>query len=144
MHSLECRQRKYRLLIAALLYEMKFPVISGEPKYEPTPPPKVCVLLLMMFCLIVGEENEMATPPPVGGKKDPTPFVNVNPFNIDFLVSPEVNVAAGPILLASIIVTLGPLVLLTVIAFPLKLTFSSYVPGDTNTESPLLAALIPA
>jgi hypothetical protein len=42
------------------------------------------------------------------------------------------------------IVVDGPLTLLTVMAFPLKLMFSWYVPSETKTVSPSLAALIAA
>jgi len=45
----------------------------------------------------------------------------------------------GPLM----VVTAAPPELVTVMALPLKLMFSLYVPGATRTVSPLLAALIP-
>lgn len=68
----------------------------------------------------------------------------VNPLRTELLpsfVSKTTTAAIPPPL---IVVTDGPPELVTVIALPLKLMFSYYVPGATSTVSPLEAALIAA
>src|ERR1700746_1229157 len=98
-----------------------------------------------MLFLIVGDAKAMKIPPPSYCElKVADPFWRVKPFNTELDVSFEENVNTGAIPPPSIIVTLAPPELLRVIAFPEKLMFSLYVPGETRTVSPLLAALIPA
>ncbi len=73
-----------------------------------------------------------------------TPPVMVKPCSTDPVPSVLLNVTVEPPVLLAMVVTEGPFELLTVIAFPLKLMFSVYVPGETRTVSPLTAALIAA
>src|SRR4029077_7408553 len=69
----------------------------------------------------------------------------MNPRRTAFEVSAVTNRTTGPpTLLPSMMVTRGPLALATVIALPMKLIVSLYVPAATRTVSPFAAALIPA
>jgi hypothetical protein len=72
------------------------------------------------------------------------PCWRVKPLSVELDVSFVANVTTGATPPPSTIVRLAPFELFTVIALPMKLMFSVYVPGATNTVSPLLATLIPA
>ena len=69
----------------------------------------------------------------------------VNPEIMLAIVSSlaKVTVASPGLLPPLMVVTVSPPELVTVIALPLKLIFSLYVPGATRTVSPLTAALMP-
>jgi hypothetical protein len=68
----------------------------------------------------------------------------VNPLGTELAVSFEEKVTTDATPPPSMMETFAPPELVTVIALPLKLIFSLYVPGDTSTVSPLAAALMPA
>jgi hypothetical protein len=85
-----------------------------------------------------------APSPKFGAWKPAEPFVMVKPFRTTAVVSFVINsttVLAPP---PSIVVFDAPCKLVTVIALPLKLMFSLYVPSATSTVSPLFAASIAA
>ena len=59
-------------------------------------------------------------------------------------VSAVEKLTTGARLEPSMVVTLGPWALWTAMSLPLKSMFSKYVPGATNTVSPLTDALMAA
>src|ERR1700675_4645170 len=68
----------------------------------------------------------------------------VNPLSSDLSPSLVLKVTTLFTLPPSMIVTLAPPELFTLMDLPMKLMFSKYVPEATSTVSPFLAALIPA
>ena len=100
----------------------------------------------MILFWIVGEEYWQMTPPPrywpPGQSKVPQPFVIVKPSRIESRVSLLLKAMTDPDRFPSMTVTSGPSWLLRVIALPLKLMFSTYVPGLTMIVSPGDAASI--
>src|SRR5215472_12818492 len=120
----------------------------------PMPPPFVKIpapshpwFLVITLLVTVGEALPMKTPPPapkLGLLKLEKPFLMVKPFRTELDPSLVLNVTTESMAPPSMIVVDGPLTLLTVMALPLKLMFSLYVPSKTTTVSPLLAALIAA
>jgi hypothetical protein len=99
----------------------------------------------MMLLLIVGVAKYTKTPPPIYRELGvEVPCCRVKPLSVELDVSFVANVTTGATPPPSTIVRLAPFELFTVIALPMKLMFSVYVPGATNTVSPLLATLIPA
>src|SRR5918994_14390 len=91
---------------------------------------------------MVGDEPSILTPPPSRTWPEASPPWSVKPRRIDARPSPDVNVTTGPARLPSMIVAWAPCSLSTVIAFPWKLMFSTYVPGATRTLSPAAATSI--
>src|SRR6266480_854728 len=124
---------------------MMFPWMRGEPELIEIPGPAHAWLLTRMFAVIVGEAFRTTIPPPLpklGGPKSGLPFCRVNPLRTDFDPSPETNATTEPTRFPSTIVTSGPSLLVTVTALPRKFTVSWYVPGQTRTVSPAVAAAI--
>ena len=88
---------------------------------------------MMELLMIVGEEpGPQRIPPPI-----PEPFVIVNPSIIESGSSPVKNVTTVQVRFPSMVADPGPFLLFTVMAFPRKLIFSTYVPGLTMMVNPL-------
>ena len=122
------------------------PWISGPANPIPIPPPLQAPLLVITLFVIVGEEFSTAIPPPspkFGLWKPAKPLVMVKPFNTEAAVSLLTNRTTVWTFPPSMVVTALPFTLVTVIALPLKLMFSTYVPSETRTVSPSFAASIP-
>ena len=103
------------------------------------PAPEQAPLPTIQFPMMLGAEFWMSTPPPL---KLFAPLRTVNPSSTALRFSPEAKVTTEPARLPSMMVTSGPCSLATVIAFPRKVMFSTYVPGETSTVSPAAAASI--
>src|SRR5215469_1290428 len=97
-----------------------------------------------MLPTMVGDVPSTWIPPPSPIPAVALPFWIVKPRTTEVLVSPLLNVTTELTFPPSITVALGPPLLTTVIAFPMKLIFSRYLPGATRMVSPFEAALIPA
>src|SRR5260370_12782046 len=96
----------------------------------------------------IGGDDELEEMPPhsrkFGAWKPAKPIVIVKRFKTEAAVSPVTNSATVLAPPPSMVVFEAPCTLVTVIALPLKLMFSLYVPSSTNTVSPLFAASIAA
>src|SRR5215469_2757331 len=100
---------------------------------------------LMMFEVIVGEAPRIAIPPPESSAPlfdRASPSVIVKPDSTDEAVSPDENVTTESRPWPLMVVAAAPAELVTVIALPLKLRASKYVPGATMIVSPSDAALM--
>src|SRR5260370_28341185 len=92
--------------------------ISGAPPKIPIPP--LPELLEITFPEIVGDEFWIKIPPPSYELSKPAePFVIVNPDNSVTPGSPDLKLTTESLAAPSIMVTSGPLVLVTVISLPL-------------------------
>ena len=126
---------KVQLVTVGLLTELYIP-----------PPSELAVFPLNLQLVTVGLVPELYIPPPRGSPSPgsvPVPPVIVNPSRTVLGPSPLTHLTTlsfKPV--ASIVVTFGPPELRTMIALPLKLIVSKYVPGATTTSSPLVEASI--
>jgi hypothetical protein len=123
---------------------MMFPRTRGPPKPTPIPAPLQALLAWIILLMIVGEEPLTEMPPHRNSEPGSLPNRScVKPFRtepVSFVINSTTVLAPPP----SIVVFDAPCKLVTVIALPLKLMFSLYVPSATSTVSPLFAASIAA
>src|SRR6266850_446009 len=127
------------------LLTMVFRCMSGQLTVSDIPLPSQPRLFAMMLPTMLGDEFRIQIPPPLPYpcvSKPDRPFSTVNPLRTEERPSPEMNLTTESARLPSISVTSGPASLVTLIALPEKLMFSTYVPGATSTASPFTAASI--